>query len=185
MRVMGHVADEHNKKRLSAMLLLDLKAFDTVWQDGLLLKLRNNNFPIHLLKIMHSFLTDRHFKVQVGNDLSSPRLITTGVTQGSALGPILFNFYINDVPNNPKTKLAIFADDTAIFASSWSSLYLKKYLQDHLNNILKFFQDWKMRINPSKTEAIIFYRKNRSTSKFHLLSKFYPFKFREKVKSNI
>lgn len=148
------------------MLLLDLnKVFDTVWHDELLLKLRNNNFPIHLLKIIHSFLTDWHFKVPVGYDLSSPRLITTGVPQGLVLGPVLLNLYINDIPNNPKTKLAIFADDTAIFWTSWSSLYLKKYLQDHLNSILKYFLDWKIGINPSKTEAIIFYRKNSAKFK--------------------
>lgn len=142
------------------MVLLDLnKAFDTVWHNGLLFKLHYNKFPDHILKIIDSFLNDRIFLVKINKKHSWTKSIQAGVPQGSVLGTILFNLYINDVPTNPKTQLAIFADDTAIFTSSWSSTYLKKYLQDHLITLHEFFLKWKLKINPTKTEAILFHRR--------------------------
>lgn len=78
----------------------------------------------------------------------------------------MFNTYINDLPESPKTQLVIFADDTAILTSSWSPTYLKKYLQACLNSLQNFFQDWKIKLNPTKSEAIIFHRKKPSNFKY-------------------
>lgn len=132
IRVVHHIANEHNKNRLTGMILLDLnKAFDSVWHNGLLLKLDKYNFPDHILKFISSFLANRSFTVKVNKGLSTTRAINAGVPQGSVLGSILFNIFINDPPRNPKTLLSI----SAILASSWSPIQLQKYFQAHINSI--------------------------------------------------
>jgi hypothetical protein len=57
------------------------------------------------------------FKVSVEGQLSSPRQIAAGVPQGSVLAPVLYSLYINDVPTAPGIQLALFADDTCIYAT--------------------------------------------------------------------
>ncbi|KAF8788830.1 putative RNA-directed DNA polymerase like protein [Argiope bruennichi] len=68
---------------------------------------------------MATYLRGRHLTVRVGSNLSSERIIEAGVVQGSKIGPILFNIYINDIPSprNCQTQLCLFADDTAIMST--------------------------------------------------------------------
>lgn len=80
MRVVDTIANEHNRKRLSAMVLLDLnKSFDSVWHDGLLLKLSNQNFPAHILSIISSFLKNRFLTVKINKTYSQLKSIPAGV----------------------------------------------------------------------------------------------------------
>ena len=83
----------------------------------------------------------------------------SGVTQGSIIGPTLYTIYTNDIPVNKSTHLAINADDIAIYSSSWNHRQVSKYIQQHLNQILDYYQKWKLRVNPQKTQAITFTRK--------------------------
>jgi hypothetical protein len=66
-----------------------------------------------MIKLIQSYLTDRTFKVKIENTLSGAQPIKAGVTQGSVLGPRLFTWFINDLPTFEKTKIALYADDTA------------------------------------------------------------------------
>ena len=75
------------------------------------------------------------------------------------MGPILFIYYINDIPHQQNTKLALFADDTAIFCSSWSKNTAVKNAKSHLDIIQKYFNIWKIKTNATKTELVVFSRK--------------------------
>jgi hypothetical protein len=93
------------------------KALDTTWHPGLLHKLSELQFSTSLLKLIASFLNNRKFKVSVEGELSSARKVAAGVPQGSVHAPVLYSLYINDAPVAPGTHLALFADDTCLYAT--------------------------------------------------------------------
>jgi len=83
--------------------------------------------------------------------------IHSGVPQGSILGPHLYNLYTSDLlTTTRKTILSTFADDTAIFATHSDSATAFLNIQDHLHNIEKWFQKWKMKVNETKSTHITF-----------------------------
>lgn len=163
-RIACSIKDEFLKHKVTSMCLLDIeKAFDTVWLDGLVYKLIKLDFPQHLIQLISSYLENRQFSVRIGTQLSENKTPKAGVPQGSVLGPVLFNYFINDIPKFSKTQMAIYADDTAILASSFNAQVATSQIQIHLNQILNFTNEWKIKLNESKTEHILFSRKFTNT----------------------
>jgi len=163
MRITELFALEINKKRHATMILLDLqKAFDSVWHQGLLYKLNLIGVPDNIIKILRSYLTDRHFIVNFCGQKSASYSVDAGVPQGSVLGPVLFNIFINDIPKSRNSGLAVYVDDTAVFTSSWNTALLTRRLQTYVDDILQYFADWRMSINSDKSEAIVFTRKKHN-----------------------
>jgi hypothetical protein len=72
---------------------------------------------MNLIKLVGSFLSNRKFKVSVEGEMSTPRVMLAGVPQGSVLSPTLNNLYINDAPQTYGVYLALFADDTCLYAT--------------------------------------------------------------------
>lgn len=162
VRVTEHITHQINLKESTGMFLLDIeKAFDTVWHAGLLHKLYTYGVNLALIKLISSYLCDRQFTVNINSISSEPRRIPAGVPQGSVLGPYLFLLYLNDIPIQPHTKLACFADDTASFTSSKDVNLIIDRLQLSLSNLVTFFTDWKLKLNETKTEAILFTRSRK------------------------
>ena len=87
------------------------KAFDTVPHHRLLVKLENIGITGETLEIIEDFLSDREMRVGVGDSFSEVLKIVSGVPQGSVLGPILFLLFVNDLPDNIKNRILLFADD--------------------------------------------------------------------------
>ena len=85
--------------------------------------------------------------------------LTAGVPQGSVVGPTLFSIYYADVPEDGDTEINVFADDTGVIASSVSLRLAFRYVQQHLNELSKYYTRWKIKVNASKTEAILFTRR--------------------------
>ena len=75
-------------------------AFDKVWHDGLWLKLRSNEISRPLLNLLSKFLSERQQRTVLNRKSSDWRMITTGIPQGSVLGPLLFLAYISDLSDN-------------------------------------------------------------------------------------
>ena len=165
LRVTYDITHNFNINKSTAALLLDSeKAFDTVWHDRLITRMEDMGFKLHLIKIVASFLEDRTFKVKVKNSYSTIKTIAAGVPQGSILGPILYIIYNNDIPKNSKTKLAIFADDTATYSHSWKKSQAVKNVKEHADELEIYFENSKTKINAAKTEFIIFTQKKKEVT---------------------
>jgi hypothetical protein len=125
------------KKRLTGAVFLDVaKAFNTVWVNGLLFKLTALNFPSYLAKTISSYLHNRMFEASFQTTTSTRRGMQAGVAQGGQISPVLFSLYVNDMPVPSRhVELALYADDTAIIATSRSPALLVSYLEAYLSDL--------------------------------------------------
>lgn len=170
VRISNDVIKNYNKQKVTVMTLLDIeKAFDTVWINGLIHKLIHYNIPTFLTKLIYSYLTERTLQVKVKNILSTKQKTKAGVPQGSVLGPVLFNLFINDIPTFPKTSIALYADDTAIYSHSYYAQAALLQNQIHVDKILQYCKKWKIKLNAAKTENITFARKFTNTTTYQRL----------------
>ncbi|GBN78160.1 RNA-directed DNA polymerase from mobile element jockey [Araneus ventricosus] len=129
IRVVEYVTEGFTNKQKTGAVFLDIqKAFDRVWQDGLIHKLIHYKTPSYLIKLIDSYLLERKFAVRVKNELSSTKNINAGVAQGSKIGPTFFALYINDIPKQFNTLLCMYADDIAILARNKVPIILKLIL---------------------------------------------------------
>ena len=90
------------------------KAFDTVPHRRLLGKLESYGIRSKTKRWIASFLGDRRQRVMVNGTASEWRPVTSGILQGSVLGPGLFVVCINDLPKNVTSVVRLFADDTKV-----------------------------------------------------------------------
>ena len=88
--------------------------------------------------------------------------VSSGVPQGSVLGPILFLIFINNLPQSLSSKVRLFADD-AILYFEMASADDCQMLQSDLNKLTEWEEKWLMSFNPSKCEVLTVTRKKRLT----------------------
>ena len=154
------LATKMQNKLITCSVFIDLrKAFDTVNHQILISKLHNYGIRGQIGKLLENYLTNRTQVTIVNNAKSNPKLITCGVPQGSILGPLLFNLYINDLPNHSAATTRLFADDACLCFSHKDP----NTLQTQINRELSKTNDWlkinKLTANYSKTNYIIFTKK--------------------------
>ena len=102
--------------RKTRAVFLDIsKAFDKVWHEGLLFKLKRNGIGRTRLELIRNYLNGRYQRVVFNWRSSSWKEITAGVPQGSVLGPLFFLVYINDLCDDLSCDVKLFADGTSLF----------------------------------------------------------------------
>ena len=148
-----------NGGKTDAIVMDFSKAFVKVPHQELLCKLSNygiiNSVTLTWLK---SFLSNRKQQVVLEGSMSDQVQESSGVPQGSVLGPILFLAYINDLPWYVKSKVRLFADDTVIYLAIKSTNDCIQLQQDLLS-LETWVSDWKMEFNTSKCNVLHITRK--------------------------
>ncbi|CAB4017575.1 Hypothetical predicted protein, partial [Paramuricea clavata] len=144
------------------ILYLDFaKAFDSVDHDILLAKLKSNGVNGNLLNWFTDYLHGRVQRVVVDGVASDWATVTSGVPQGSLLGPILFVIFINDYPNvvSDTSQTALYADDSKLYKSI-SCLGSCESLQQSLNHLSIWSHNNNIIFNASKCKVLTVTRKS-------------------------
>ena len=133
-------------------IFMDLsKAFDTLNHDLLIAKLEAYGFSVNSLSYIHSYQNKRLQKTNVNNNYSLWKEIFTGVPQGSILGPLLFNIYINDIfLFVDEAFLSNYADDTALYSIHKNHISNQSVLKRNFICLQKWFYENYMVLNPGK-----------------------------------
>ena len=108
--------DENRTVDVIGVFLDISKAFDKVWHDGIIFKLKAYSVEGELLSLLNNYLENREQRVALNGQTSELRKIMSGVSQGSVLGPLLFLIYINDLPDGINSLCEIFAGHTSLFS---------------------------------------------------------------------
>ena len=153
------------------------KAFDSIWHNGLFLKLLENGVKGKFYNVIKSLYLNSESCIKLWNGRRSDFFYcASGVKQGEPLSPTLFNLYINDLSKILDSKSAdsptlntitishlMYADDLVLLSLS------AKGLQNSLNHLSEFCKRWKLNVNVQKTKVIKFSKCGRlATESFHI-----------------
>lgn len=143
------------KKNVLALFIDFSRAFDTLDHKKLLKSLSYTGIRGPLLTWCNDYLTNRSYRVKVGDDLSEPIEITQGTAQGSVLGPLHFLAYVNNMSHfSNECQLYQFADDTCLISADHNIDVALNNLQEDFNNISKWCHDAGLVLNSIKTKLI-------------------------------
>ena len=163
-----YVLKSKNGSKLFACFIDLKKAFDTVWHDGLFLKLQKAGIGGKVYNVIKSMYNNCHSRVKSRHFLSDSIAITKGVHQGNVLSPLLFNVFINDigdsfsetdVPNLHSFNIShlLYADDLLLLSTTAEGL------QSNINKVQEFCKQWGLSINIDKTKIMIFSKNGKAT----------------------
>ena len=131
------------------------KAFDKVPHKKLLMKVQASGIQGYLLEWLTAWLSRRKQRVCVHNEYSEWVNVISSVPQGSVLGPLLFLIYINDLGNDVRSTLSLFADDTKVFRTI-KTAEDREILQEDIDSMTLWCKVWQMEFNISKCHVLSF-----------------------------
>jgi len=129
------------------------KAFDRVCHARLLKKIDYYGIRGEMKEWIRSFLAQRSQRVSVQGAKSSSIHVTSGVPQGSVMGPLLFLLFINDIADNIDSQIRLFADDTILYREIWSQAD-HQIVQSDIDKLYTWSKLWKLDFNISKCKII-------------------------------
>ena len=158
--------------KVTGLLFVNIsKAFDSINHKVLLGKLEHMGLSRRALRWFTSYLTDRRQSVWINGETSETHQIALGVPQGSILGPLLFNMYINSLPKAvEKSRLIMYTDNDILFLTASEPLELQDALGCDYSLISKWYTDNRLTLNVKKTKWMLAGSKT-------MLSKFENFEF--------
>jgi len=146
-----------NKQSVACAYIDYSKAFDVVCHSKLMVKLASYGISGNLLSWMESFLEGRSQVTRVGSSISSAHNVTSGVVQGSCLGPLLFLLYINDITDSlPSSCICkLYADDLKLYTVISADVDASSTLQSYLDAILEWSAAWQLTISYKKCAVMV------------------------------
>jgi hypothetical protein len=167
-----------DRGKAAFLVLLDLSAaFDTVNHD-LLLDLLNTNFDVtgKALRWFSSYLSGRTFRVKIGDILSNSRQLSTGVPQGSVLGPLLFNAFTSGLASifsSSGVSAYYYADDTQFYVefdpkSKESEMKARGLVKDLFKKLSEWMLAHHLKLNEEKTMFLPICRDERQFNPLHI-----------------
>ena len=161
--VHNFIASELDKNRYVLLVLLDLSsAFDTV-SHSILLETLRSKYKVGgtVISWFDSYLSDRYQQIKIRGTFSTIRHVTTGVPQGSVLGPVLFSLYLaglSDIMREHGIHFHHYADDTQLYIS-FDKFHILEAFQK-MEACIKGIHNWltlkQLKLNCDKTECIVF-----------------------------
>ena len=146
-----------DRGRATAVVALDIEgAFDRVWHAALITKLRAAGVDGPLLHLFEDYLRERQLKVVVNGQESAKQPIKAGVPQGSCLGPLLWNIYINELLNLiPGVKA--YADDLTLAHAyvPGEEAATAAHMNATLSRIVSWGNKWQVKFASNKTQLLI------------------------------
>ena len=161
----------YHKERVYACFVDFRKAFDSVWHVGLFYKLLGAGIGGQFYNLIKTLYCNSSCSIRIGDNKTRSFSYSKGVRQGCILSPLLFNFYINNLPysfqnalsdpfvlpNGTKINSLLYADDLIILSRS------KTGLQNCLNTLSSYCKSWMLKINPKKTKVMIFQKRSKKS----------------------
>ena len=159
--------NELDNSGLVGTILMDLsKAYDCLPHDLIIAKFEAYGLSKSSLSLLLDYLTSRKQRVKIGSSYSIWNEIKRGVPQGSILGPLLFNVFINDIfMFIEKTEICNFADDNTIYDCGEDLSNILENLKHDLKILLKWFRINSLQANPGKFQFMILGKKKRNSVK--------------------
>ena len=152
-----------NGKAIAGVLMDLSKAFDCISHDLLIAKLNAYGFSKSALLLIKSYLTDRYQRVVANGVFSSWRNMKIGVPQGSILGPLLFNIYLNDLFYSVSdVEFCNYADDNTLYSHDDSLDVLLSRLEDKMIGVSEWFRQNGLQLNADKCQLIVLGRRRES-----------------------
>ena len=172
VKLVDYINHEMDIGNTPEAIFIDLsKAFDTLNFDILIHKLQFYGLSGNSLALMKSYVTGRMQYVLFNKTKSDLAIITTGIPQGSILGPLLFSIYVNDIINSSdKLQYLLYADDTTLY-------FNREHFTPHnanleINNELSKVMNWlklnKLSLNVQKTKYMTFHKSQKNVTPLDL-----------------
>ena len=150
--------DLDNHKTVGIISMDLSKAFDSIPHDLLICRLKEYGVDERAIKLLKDYLTNRTQRVKLGCICSTWQLITKGIPQGSILGPVLFNIFMNDLWHSVKHStlcIYMYADDTQISFADKDPTKVEEAINSDLMSIDRWYEENSMKRNPDKYQAML------------------------------
>lgn len=161
LRLTQDIFDGFNRREHTAALFIDLeKAYDSVWRDGLMVKLERMGICGRMWRWIRSFLSDRQASIILQGQKGQKFVSRMGLPQGAVISPLLFNLYITDIYDKVMGRSVKFADDGTVWKTGKNAMELIDSVKGDFHTVLEWGSKWRMKVSVEKTELCVFSLKN-------------------------